>query len=119
MKGDPKKSPALEALDRVREAEQRAKATIRDAREKTAVQIAKEAADAAEEIKQKSLEEAKKEAEARKKGIIERAQKEAEVIRKESETELSAMRRQAGSSFEGAVKKARQMIREFLGGKSA
>jgi vacuolar-type H+-ATPase subunit H len=119
MNGDPKKSPALEALDRVREAEQRAKATIRDAREKTAVQIAKEAADAAEEIKQKSLEEAKKEAEGRKQGIIERAQKEAEVIRKESETELSALRRQAGSSFEGAVKKARQMIREFLGGKSA
>jgi vacuolar-type H+-ATPase subunit H len=118
MNGDPKKSPALEALDRVREAEERAKKIIREAREKISVQIAKEAAEAAEEIKRKSLAEAKKEADARKKAILERAHQEAEAIRAESEAELSALRRQAGSAFEEAVKKAGQRIREFLGGGS-
>jgi vacuolar-type H+-ATPase subunit H len=119
MNADPKKSPALEALDRVREAEERAKAIVREAREKTVGQIAKEAAEAAEEIKQKSLAEAKKEADARKKAILERAHKEAESIRAESEAELTALRSRAGSAFEEAVKKAGQKIREFLGGGSA
>lgn len=76
MNGDPKKSLALEALDRVREAEEKAKAIVREAREKTAVQIAREAA---EEIKQRSLAEAKEEADAWKKAILARAHGEAEA----------------------------------------
>jgi vacuolar-type H+-ATPase subunit H len=118
MNGAPKKSPALEALDRVREAEERAKAIIREAQEKIAVQIAKEAAEAAEEIKQKSLAEAQKEAAARKKATLERAHREAEAIRAETEAELATLRRQAGAAFEEAVKKAGLKIRGFLGRES-
>ena len=118
MNGDAKKSPALEALDRVREAEERAKAIIREAREKTAVQIVEEAAEAAEEIKQRSLAEAKKEADDRKKAILERAHQEAEAIRAETEAELATLRRQAGAVLEEAVKKVGLKIRKFLGGGS-
>ncbi|MFZ2054974.1 MAG: hypothetical protein WAU81_12375 [Candidatus Aminicenantales bacterium] len=114
--GEPKKSPALEALDRVREAEDRAKAIVREAREKIATQIAKEAAEAAEKIKQKALAEARKEADARKKAILERAHQEAEAIRAEAEAELATLRRQAGAAFDKAVIKAALKIREFLGG---
>jgi vacuolar-type H+-ATPase subunit H len=116
--GDPKQSPALEALERIRKAEERAKAIVQEAREKLAVQITKKAAEAAEELKQRYLAEAKKEADARKRVILERAHKEAEAIRTESEAELAALRRQGGAAFEEAVKKAGQKIREFLGGGS-
>jgi vacuolar-type H+-ATPase subunit H len=118
MNGDPKKSPALEALGRVREAEERAKAVVREAQERTAAQIAKEAAEAAEAIKQKSLAEAQKEAAARKKATLDRAYREAEAIRAQTEADLATLRRQAGTAFEEAVKKAGRKIREFLGGES-
>jgi vacuolar-type H+-ATPase subunit H len=118
MNRDPKIGPALEALDRVREAEEKAKTIIREAQEKTAVQIVQEAAVAAEEIKQNSLAQAKTEADVRKKDILERARQEAESIRAETEAELAALRHQAGSAFEEAVKKAGQRIREFLGGRA-
>ena len=119
MNGDPMKSLALEALGKVREAEERAKAIIREAQEKITVQIVREAAEAAEKIKQRSLAEAKEEADARKKAILERAHKEAGAIRAETQAELEALRRLAGAALEEAVKKAGLKIREFLRGGSA
>jgi vacuolar-type H+-ATPase subunit H len=114
MNGDPRKSPALEALDMVRKAEEQAKAIIREARERTAVQIAKEAAEAVEEIRQDSLAKAKEEAEVLKKDIVERARREAEAIRGETQAELVAQRRQAEAVLDEAVKKVGLKIREFL-----
>ncbi|MGB7296455.1 MAG: hypothetical protein WBC70_12780 [Candidatus Aminicenantales bacterium] len=117
--GDPKKSPALEALERIRKAEERAKAIVQEAREKTAVQIVKEAMETAERIRARALAGAKETADAREKAILERAHQEAETIRAEADAELAILRRQAGAAFDKAVKKAGLKIREILGGGSA
>ena len=114
MNDNPKKSPALEALDRVRQAEERARAIVLEAREKTAVQIAKEAAEAADEIKTRALVEARKKAEDRKKAILGNAHREAEAVRAETEEALASLRRRAHTGIEGAATKVALRIREFL-----
>jgi len=114
MNGDPKKSQALEALGKVREAEERARAIVLEARDTTAVQIAKEAAGAAERVKQQAFARVKVEAEARKRAALEAAQKGADAVRAETRAELENLRRRAEASLDEAVRTISLKIKETL-----
>jgi vacuolar-type H+-ATPase subunit H len=114
MNGCPTKSPALEALDKVREAEERAKAIILEARERASVRIIKEAEEAAETAKQKALTKAKAEADARRKAVLDEARRGAEEIRAGTEAELENLRRRAGASLDEAVGQISSKVREAL-----
>jgi vacuolar-type H+-ATPase subunit H len=118
MNGDPQKSTALEALRKVKEAEERARAIIREAQEKISAQIIKDASEEAEKIKQAQFAQAKEAAEAKKKSVLDEAIKEAEKIRSEAEGEASALRQKAVAFMAEAVKKVTRRIKEFLEGGS-
>lgn len=118
MNGDPKKSAALEALRKVKEAEERARTIIREAQEKVSVRILKDTSEEAEKIKQDHFARAKNAAEAKKKVVIDEALKEAEKTRSEAEAEAAAIRQKAAASMAEAVKKVTRRIKEFLEGGS-
>jgi vacuolar-type H+-ATPase subunit H len=93
MNGEPRKSAALEALEKIKEAEEKARAIVQEAREKLSPEIIKEASEEAEGIKMRALVRAKEEAEAYKTAIVEKAVEEAEKIRAEAEGEAAELQR--------------------------
>ncbi|MEW5901789.1 MAG: hypothetical protein AB1715_10040 [Acidobacteriota bacterium] len=115
---DTLKSGALEALSKVKDAEERARAIVREAQKQTVPQIIHEAAAAAEKLKQDSFGRAKRDAESRKQAIIAQALEEASGIRAQAEAELVLLRQRAAANLPGAVKRAAARIRELLGGGS-
>jgi vacuolar-type H+-ATPase subunit H len=116
MNGDPKKSAALLALEKVKDAEARARRIVQEAQEITSAQMIKDASEESERVKQNQLVMARKAAEARKKAILAAALKEAEKIRIEAEKETAALRQKAAASKAEAVKKMTRRIRELLEG---
>lgn len=118
MNDDPKKSAALDALRRVKEAEERARNIIREAQEKVSARILKDASEEAEKIKQAQFIRTKEAAEALNKAAVDEAIKEAEKIRAEAEREAAALRQKAAASMAEAVKKVTRRIKEILEGGS-
>ncbi len=117
MNGEPKKSAALEALEKIKEAEEQARAIVLEAREKLSAEITKEASEEAERTKKRDLARAKEEAEAHKKAILEKATDEAEKIRAETEKETAELRRRASALMAEAIKKTSLKVEEFLEGR--
>ncbi|MDH7512118.1 MAG: hypothetical protein QHH14_04110 [Clostridiales bacterium] len=117
MNGEPRKSAAIEALAKIKEAEEQARAIVREAREKLSVEIIKGATGEAEEIKITTLARAKEEAETHKKVILEKAVEEAEKIKAEAEKETAEMRRRASALMAEVVKKMSLKVKEFLEGR--
>jgi vacuolar-type H+-ATPase subunit H len=118
MNGEPKKTAALEALQKVKEAEERALTIIQEAREKLTQEIIRKASEEAEKIKMRALARAKEEAEAYRKTILEKAADEAKAIRAEAEEEAAGIRRRAAELLDEAVKKTSLKVKEFLQGRS-
>ncbi len=114
MNGEPRKSAAIEALAKIKEAEERAQAIVREAREILSVEIIKEATREAEEIKITTLARAKEDAETHKNVILEKAVEEAGKIRAEARKETAEMRRRASERMAEAVKKTSLKVKEFL-----
>ena len=77
-----KTNDALDALQRIREAEEKARKIVQDARETKAAKIIQDADDEAKKIKERHLNQARQKAEQRKSAIVQRAAKEAGEIRK-------------------------------------
>lgn len=118
MKEDTRRSEAHIALTNIKEAEEKAKRIIQDAREKTSAQIIQDAYDEAEKMKDKYLTEARKRADERKNVIILKARKETEKIKKKSEKEIAIIRQKAKTTMPEAVEKITEKLREFLKGGS-
>jgi vacuolar-type H+-ATPase subunit H len=116
MNGAPKKSAALQALEKVKDAEARARRIVREAQEKISAQIIKDASEESERIKQDHLVRVKEAAEAKKKAVLAAALKEAEKIGIRAETEAAALRQKAAASKAEAVKKVTRRIKELLEG---
>jgi V/A-type H+-transporting ATPase subunit G/H len=116
MSGEPPKSAALEALTKVKKAEEEASRIIEEARDKTSVRIIKEATQAGEKIGQDLLARAKETAAAREKSILAEAEKEAVGIRAEGEAEISLLRQKAASSMSEAVEKISRKVKKYLAG---
>jgi vacuolar-type H+-ATPase subunit H len=117
MNGEPKKSAALEALEKVKKTEEKARAIVQEAREKLSPEIIKEASEEAENIKMKALARVKKEAEAHKKAILDQAAEEAEKIKAEAEEETAELRRRAVAQMAEAIKETSLKVKEFLKGR--
>lgn len=112
-----KKSPdkeAFDAIEKIKQAEERAQEIIQEAREKTSSQIIQDSYEEAEKIKARFLTEAKEKADGIKKEIIDRAKKERNKIEKESDKEISDLRQKTRSRMPGAVEKIRKIVEESL-----
>lgn len=114
MDGERGRSAALEAIERIREAEEKARLIIEEARDSTAAEILRRAVEEAKRIREETLALAKKEAEAEKKKIIERAIQEAEEISLSAVTEAKELERRATTNMEAAVEQIALKIKKFL-----
>jgi len=118
MSGKTKKTEAQIALQKIKEAEEKAKSIIQDAREKHAPRVIQDAFDEAKAIKGSALTKARAEAEKKKKAIIQKATKEAEKIKLETEKEAASLSKSAEKAVSKAVEKAAQKIDQFIEGGS-
>lgn len=116
MSGEPPKSAAVEALTKVKKAEEEARRIIEEARDKTSVRIIKEVTQAGEKIGQDFLAQAKETAATREKSILAEAEKEAAGIRAEAEAEISLLRQKAASSMNDAIEKISRKVTKYLAG---
>jgi len=110
------KSDALLAIQRIKEAEEKARRIILNAQEKETIKIIQDAYDEAKKIKEDYVKKARNEAEKKKRSIIDEASKEAEKIRRKAEEEASALSRKAKTIMPQTVEKFAQRIKHFLEG---
>ena len=108
------KSNALEALQKIKKAEEEAKKIIREAHETTSVQIFQDAQDEAEQIKEQALVEARENGQVKRAAIIQKAKAEAEEITNQAEQEKFALQQRTEDQLEDAALKAAEKIRGFL-----
>jgi len=108
------KGNALESLQKIKEAEKKARELVEDTKKNRAANIIHEAHEEAQKIKEESLAQARKESEKKKKAIIERASLEAERIRQESVQEAEEFSRRVESLMPEAVKKVSGLIKQHL-----
>lgn len=105
---------AYDALARIKQAEEKAREIVLEAREKSATKIVHEALEEAEKIQQQFLKEAREKAEKEKKEIIDGAKKQRDEIEKESDREIANLRQKTLSLMPDAVEKIRKKVEESL-----
>lgn len=103
-----------QALQQVREAEERARRMMEEARTRTAPDLLRKAAEEAEEARKRILTEARKQAEQLKKEMVEKARAEARAINQQTETEKAAIIKTAENNFNQAVDKAASRLAELV-----
>ncbi|MDD8016147.1 MAG: hypothetical protein PHX45_10685 [Acidobacteriota bacterium] len=109
---------ALEALQRIKDAEAGARVTVREAREKLAAEILQESYSDAQRIKSEALAAARRDGELRKTALIESAAQEASAIRKATEEEKVRIRKSAEPLIPAAVEETAGKIKRILEGGS-
>ncbi len=114
MNEEIKTKDAFDALNRIKEAEEKARKIVQEAREKTSVKIIEDAHREAGKIKERHLNMARKSAEERKSAIIQEAAKEAGEIREKAEREIISLKRQAEKAMPGAVNQISDRIKNFI-----
>ena len=116
MSDEQKKNLALDALQKIKEAEAEARKIVRDAREKMSVKIIQDAHKDAEQIKERMLAEARKKAQEKKKSIIQDAQNEVKDIEKEAKAEIDRLQRISADTRAQAIAKVAASIRSAIEG---
>lgn len=114
MSDEQEKSKALEALQKIKEAEEEAKKIVQEAQDTTSVQIIQDAQDQASQIKENALEEARKNGQVKRATIIQKAKAEAEEITLQAAQEKSALRKKTENQLEEAVTKVAEKIQDFF-----
>ncbi len=114
MNEEIKTKGASDALKRIKEAEEKARNIVQEAREKTSVEIIQDAHQEAEKIKERHLNRARKKAEERKSAIIQEAAREAEEIREKAEQEIVSIKKQAEKAMSKAVSHISDRIKYFI-----
>lgn len=109
-----KTNDAVNALQRIRKAEEKARRIIQEAREKKAAKIIQDANDEVKKIKERHLDRARKKAEEKKRIIIQQAAKEAEEIRKNAEEEAVSLKIMAEKAMTKAVNQASEKIKKLI-----
>jgi len=109
-----KTKDALDALQRIKEAEEKARKIVQEASEKTAVKIIQDAHDEKEKIKDRHLNRARKKAEERRSAIIQQAAKEAGDIREKAEQEVVSLKKKAEKAMSGAVSQISDRIKHLI-----
>ena len=113
------KNGALGSLQKIREAEKKARKLIDDTRRNKTSKIIQEAHDEAQKVKEDALTKTRKESGKKKKLIIEKAAAEADKIRQKADEEAEKLSKRVESLMPEAVKKVSGRIRQHLKGRSA
>lgn len=116
MSDGPKKNLALEALQKIKEAEIEAKKIVQDAHEKTSVKIIQDAYEDADQIKERVLDEARKQAQEKKRSIIQEAENEAKRIIEESQAEIDRLRKKSTDARTEVIARVAANIRDTIEG---
>jgi len=114
MSDGPEKSLALEALQKIKEAEAEAEKIVLEAREKTSVKIIDDAHKDAEQIKEHILDETRGEAREKKSSIIQKAQDEVKRIAEETQSEIDRLQKGSTDARSKAVAKVASYIRSAI-----
>lgn len=114
MKNIETKSGALEALDKIKEAEDQARKIINDAKEGMSLKIIQEAQNEARTIKEKSVKEARAKAQKIKAELIKRAEEDAAQIRMETRQETKILRKRGRDAQAEAVKRVSDEMKKYL-----
>lgn len=110
------KSQTLEALEKIRQAEDQARKIVGDAREGTSLKIIQEAQDEARSIKEKTLKEARERAKRMREEMIEKAEGEAERIREQTLQKIQTLNLKGEASEADAVKTVSEEMKKHLKG---
>jgi len=114
MDNEQKSSNALEALRKIKEAEEEARRMVQDAQDTQSVQIIQDAHEEAKQIRDKALEEARKNGQVRRAAVIQKAKAEAEGITRQAEQEKMALKKKTENQLEDAVGKVAVRIRGLI-----
>lgn len=109
---------AARALLKIREAEDRAAACVREARETGGPRLIQAAHEESRKLRDELLERARGEAEALTRKLIEEARRDAEGVRKRTGEEIARIRIQAGPLMDRAVEEAERRLAAVLDGGS-
>jgi vacuolar-type H+-ATPase subunit H len=107
---------ALEALKKIREAEDHARKIINDAKEGMSLKIIQEAQNEARMIKEKSVEEAKAKSRKIRSELIKKAEGEAAQIREKTRQETETLCKRGGAAQSEAVKLVSEEMRKYFKG---
>jgi len=110
------KSGVLEALEKIKEAEDKARKIVREAKEETSLKIIQEAQNEARAFKEKTAKEAKGKALKIREEMIKRAEKEADQIRAETKRETEILHKRGSAAQAEAVKKVSEEMKKYLRG---
>ncbi len=116
MIDEPKKNLALEALQKIKEAEIEARKIVQDAREKTSIKIIQDAYKDADQIKERVLNEARKQAQEKKRSIIQEAENEAKRTIEESQAEIDHLRERSTDARTETIARVAANIRNAIKG---
>jgi vacuolar-type H+-ATPase subunit H len=116
MSEELKKNTALDALQKIKEAEIEARTIVQDARDKTSVKIIQDANKDAAEIKERVIDEARRQTQEKKKAIIKEAENEVKKIKKETSTEIDRLRKRAAEARTEVITKVAANIRNAIEG---
>lgn len=109
-----KELTAMEALQKVKEAEARAKAIIEETRSKEIPKILAKASEEAKAMVEEIIARAKEEAERRKQTIVAQARKQAEAIRKETKQEIEKIENTAKEKIVFSWQSILQLIKKEI-----
>jgi vacuolar-type H+-ATPase subunit H len=118
MSDEAKKDLALEALQKIKEAELEARKIVQDARDKTSVKILQDANKDADQIKERVLDEARKQAQEKKRSLIKEADNEVKRIRKETQAEIGRLKERSADARTKVITKVAANIRNTIEGEN-
>lgn len=116
MSDELKKNMALDALQKIKEAEVEARKIVQDARENTSAKIIQDASKDADQIKEHVIEEARKRAQEKKKSIIGEADSEVQRIREEIQAEIGRLKESSADVRTDVIAKVAANIRKAIEG---
>ena len=105
---------AYDALARIKQAEEKAKEIVLEAREKSAAKIVHEALEEGERLQQQFVKEAREKAEKRRRELVDRAKTQRDEIEQETEREIAGLREKTLALMPEAVEKIRKKVEESL-----
>ena len=118
MKTQDKKSDVLNALERIREAEEKTKVILRKAKEETSLKIIQDAQDEVKQIKEEAVIAAREKAKKIKEAAVKKAEKEASLIREETKKAAETFHQKGRSVEPETVERVARKIAHFLEGGS-
>ena len=116
MNDEPKNNMALDALQKIKEAETEARKIVQEAREMTSAKIITDARMDAKEIKERMLKEARDQAQEKKKSIIQNAQVEVQKIADVTQAEIDRLRKIPANVRSRAIEKVAANIHSAIEG---